>query len=98
MINVYCFRSGQIVLAHRKDEPKGALLIYGGGGRGLRDFVNALARHAYDGKTLLVPCLPEAETEDAAILAVNRFASRIEWAFERREQIAWEKKHQRVPA
>lgn len=42
------------------------------------DVVSGLARHAYDGVTLLVPGVPEAETQAEGIDALIQFRSRIE--------------------
>ncbi len=40
--------------------------------------VTAIARHAYDGATLLVPGLPEAASDGDAIKAVEEFKRQIE--------------------
>lgn len=45
--------------------------------RRFRDVVSALARHSYDGVTLLVPGVPEAETQADGIDALIRFRSLI---------------------
>lgn len=68
----YCYRSGQIKVGPRC--PEGALpLAYGPESR-LRKAVSVRARHAYDGKTKLVPGVPEADNEDAAIEAARQFS------------------------
>lgn len=70
-----CYRGGQIGLGVR--EPKGAITFASGSARKLRAIVSAVARHAYDGKTLLVPGIPEAENDDAALAALERFQGEI---------------------
>ena len=42
----------------------------------LKATISAIARHAYDGTTLLVPGVPEAENDDAACDAVIAFRGR----------------------
>lgn len=44
-----------------------------------RDIVEVNARRAYDGKTLLVPGIPEANNDDEALIALKRFRKMIEW-------------------
>ena len=63
--------------------PKGALPI----GRHrrfvtLHGAVSAVARLAYDNETLLVPGVPEAKTDDAALDAVVAFAKAVETRLE----------------
>ena len=43
-----------------------------------REDIEAEARHAYDGTSLLVPGVPEAETGDEAVDALLRFTHRLE--------------------
>lgn len=52
---------GAIEIAKDRDEQR------------LRDLICATARHAYDGVTLLVPGVPEAESEEAAADALVRW-------------------------
>jgi hypothetical protein len=61
----YCFASGQIGFA--ADVPKGALPFLRGRDRDLRAFICGVARHAYDGETLLVPGVPEAPNQNVAL-------------------------------
>ena len=70
----FCWASGQIGFG--RETPKGALPFAKGRPRVLRPFVDAVARHAYDGKTLLVPGIPEAPNQTDAGEALERF---IEW-------------------
>lgn len=57
-LSAFCWASGVIQFAKRK--PKGALLLMRGPARKVRQTITATARHGYDGKTLLVPGVPEA--------------------------------------
>jgi hypothetical protein len=76
-ITAYCFRNGVIKFRAGK-EPKGALNLARGTGKRFRDVVTANARLAYDGKTWLVPGIPEAmEDDNAACDAAIRFSERI---------------------
>ena len=57
---------------------RGTLPITSGPARKLRKAVSGLARLAYDGKTLLVPGLPEARNWDERSAALRRFQAEIE--------------------
>lgn len=46
--------------------------------------IGVQARHAYDGRTLLVPGIPEAANDDAALDALRAFATRAGAAIGRR--------------
>lgn len=68
----YCYRSGEIEFG--TSIPDGALPVgHGGSAEKLRDIVEFNARHAYDGTTLLVPGIPEAETDNEANDAYRYF-------------------------
>lgn len=56
--------------------PEGDLFLIDGPEAPLRDLVSGAARHAYAGM-LLVPGLPEAETDDAALDALIVFRDRL---------------------
>lgn len=71
LYRAFCWRGGVIEFGHRI--PDGALPVDHGTERSVRRRVEPLARHAYDGKTLLVPGIPEAEDDDAALAAYERF-------------------------
>jgi hypothetical protein len=76
----YCFASGRI--GFRARTPKGALPIARGpdsrrGRRRLREFLCGVSRHSYDGKTLIVPGIPEASSQFAAHRALEAFISWI---------------------
>ncbi len=67
------------VIRFGKRCPKGALPI----GRHhrlitLHNTVSAVARLAYDNETLLVPGVPEAKSDDAALAAVVAFAKAVD--------------------
>jgi hypothetical protein len=67
----YCYRSGQIMFG--RTVPEGAIEVTRGPAKKLRKLICAVARHAYDGKTLLVPGIPEAPNERQAEAALRRF-------------------------
>jgi len=75
MASVVCLRSGEVFVARRV--PKGAMEIVSGHGKRLKRVLLAEARHAYDGRTLLVPGVPEAESDLQAIHAVKAFEQRL---------------------
>jgi hypothetical protein len=58
--------------------PDGALPVDHGVEACVRERVEALARHAYDGKTLLVPGISEAQSDDEALEAAQRFRDILE--------------------
>lgn len=67
----YCHRSGEITISDTELDT-GLLFL----GSGDDDFVTRLkirARHAYDGKTYLVPNVPEAANEEDAVTSVHYF-------------------------
>lgn len=74
-MRAYCFASGQIDFSTRI--PEGALPIAEGPDKPLRDFISGVARHAYDGETLLVPGVPEAEDQLKAVEALQAFVAWI---------------------
>lgn len=71
----WAWRTG--VIEFGAAEPDGALPIARGPGKKLRAVVEALARHAYDGKTLLVPGIPEAANSNAAVDALLAFQAQV---------------------
>ncbi len=70
----YAWRSGEIGLGRRA--PHGTISFAQGPGCKLRRLVEARSRRAYDNKTLLVPGVPEADTDTAALEALKAFG---EW-------------------
>lgn len=79
----YCWRGGVIEFGRRV--PKGARPIIEGRGRKVREHVEVCARHAHDGKTLLVPGIPEAPDDEAALFALNAFGAWVRKTFPRTE-------------
>lgn len=71
MAHIVCYRSGETFVSRRV--PKGTMKVVTGHGRRLKRILSVCARHAYDGKTLLVPGLPEAGNDLQAIAAVKGF-------------------------
>jgi hypothetical protein len=84
IIRAYCYASGLIGFGTKI--PKGALVIARGPEQPLREFIEVNARHGYRTKlvngrpskirgsdTLLVPGLPEAENQHAALDALHRW-------------------------
>jgi hypothetical protein len=67
----YCYRSGQIRFGRKV--PEGAIQVAKGPAKPLRNLIRCVSRQAYDGTTLLVPGIPEAETESQAEDALRRF-------------------------
>lgn len=68
-MRAYCYASGLIEFG--RHVPEGALPIARGPARKLRDFIDAVSRHAYDGETLLVPGVPEAPDQSAGLNALQ---------------------------
>lgn len=77
----YCYGSGQIGFGEKC--PGGALPLVRGGDQEVRDFMSGVARHAYDGETLLVPGIPEAENQTIAFQKLIVFLNWIEPAAKR---------------
>lgn len=75
LYRAYCWRGGVIEFGRRV--PTGALPLDHGTERSVRDRVEPLARRAYQKGVLLVPGIPEAETDVAALEAYERFVALI---------------------
>lgn len=69
------YANGVIVFSRKC--PSRALPITSAPAARLRKAVSGLARRAYDGKTLLVPGLPEAESWDRRSEALIRFTAAV---------------------
>ncbi|MCY4395886.1 MAG: host nuclease inhibitor protein [Rhodospirillaceae bacterium] len=70
----HAWRSGRIEFRPLQSKcPEGALPLP----PVLRTRIEAKARHSYDGKTLLVPGIPEAESDTEALDALERFCDRL---------------------
>lgn len=65
----YCFASGQIGFGPRC--PAGALPVVRGPEKAVLEFIEGVARHAYDGKTLLIPGIPEAQDQSEGLAKLN---------------------------
>lgn len=75
-MHAYCYASGQIEFAPKI--PEGALPIASGPDKTLREWICGVARHDYDGETLLVPGIPEAQDDQMKALdALKRFTTWI---------------------
>lgn len=70
-VNCYCYRSGEIGFS--KKVPDGTLPIFFNCTKKEKDKISAYARLAYDNKTLLIPGIPEASTDEEAYTAFRRF-------------------------
>ncbi|MBB2170334.1 host nuclease inhibitor protein [Gluconacetobacter aggeris] len=76
VIHAYCFRSGEIDFG--PTFPDGPLpLVNARSTKKIREIVEVNTRRAYDGETLLVPGIPEADREDAARAAWRYFRDLI---------------------
>lgn len=73
----YCLRSGQVRITARK-VPDGAMpLVTAKSYQRLRRAVDGVARLAYDNRTRLVPGIPEADDDEAALKAAMRFSQNL---------------------
>ena len=82
MTVAYCWRSGHVEFG--RTVPDGAILIIRGPDELVRELVEPACRLAYDNKTLLVPGIPEADSDDAACKAAMSFICWIESRVRRR--------------
>ena len=78
-----CSRAGVITFAPQVPVDMSLLPIARGPSRKLKERIEGVARHAYDGITLLVPGIPEAPNEAAALNALQAFRAWIKPRFER---------------
>jgi len=78
-----CYASGEFVFARTIPVDTQALPIAHGPAKKLRERISAVARHAYDGETLLVPGIPEAPDQKHAMDALLRFMDWIRPSFKR---------------
>jgi len=72
MTFAYCWASGLIEFGRKV--PEGAIQISKGTGRKWKERIQVRARLAYDGKSYLVPGIPEGEDNKAKVEALARFA------------------------
>ena len=76
MVRAYWWASVEIEIG--KAVPKGALEIAASRStKKLKEIIEVCARHAYDGVTLLVPGIPEADSQSDKILAFGRFREMV---------------------
>ena len=75
LAKAYCWDNG--VIEFGETVPEGALGLGDGPKEWLRDCVAAWGRLAYDNETWLVPGVPEAEDQGAALGAVIAFRGRL---------------------
>lgn len=75
MAVILCWRCGTLDIKSRPVD--GALVIARGPRKRLEQALSACARHSYDGKTMLVPGVPEVETDDNAVAAAIAFQGMI---------------------
>lgn len=78
-LRAWCWAGGVIEFGPIQDMPDGALPIALGPWGAVVEAVTAQARHAYGNGCLLVPGVPEAADEFAAVDAVTAFARRVRW-------------------
>lgn len=78
MLFAFCWASGEVGFG--SSVPEGAITLAQGRNRIVRQNIMATSRMAYDGKTLLVPGIPEAESYDDAEKAL---AKHIGWLKQR---------------
>lgn len=75
MAFAFCDRRGVIEIAAYK--PAGMFPLGKGRAERLTNIIQGIARQAYDGRTWLVPGIPEAETDEEAVEAAKRFRDRV---------------------
>lgn len=65
-------RQDGVIFFHKRLKSK-ALMIIEGKRKRVKRIISAKARHAYDGKTLLVPGIPEAKDSNYRVYALFDF-------------------------
>lgn len=75
ILKAYCWRTGQLQLA--REVPEGALELAQAPDKVMTDAVQATARLAYD-NTWLVPGVPEASSDTAAVDAVIDYQKHLQ--------------------
>jgi hypothetical protein len=73
--HIYAYRSGRIGLS--KTVPKGAIGVITGTRAELTAVLSPHARHGYDGEAMLVPGVPEAKSQKAALQALEHWRERL---------------------
>lgn len=82
MASIVCYRSGETEVVNTV--PEGTIVLATGKRHRLEEVLSAVARHAYDGETLLVPGLPEAADSNQALAAATAFQQMLNRRLARR--------------
>lgn len=77
-MRAWCWANG--VIEFGRHVPVSAIESASGPKRPLREYISVMARHAYDGETLLVPGVPEAEDQEHGVDALRKWCN---WCAER---------------
>lgn len=77
----FCDAAGVIEISNTV--PAGVIVFASGPEKVLRERCEVAARHAYDGKTLLVPGVPEAPNQRVGIAALEAWVKWITPSFEK---------------
>lgn len=75
-IHVYCRGDGNLEFGPRC--PGAAIPIGYGPEDRLRKVVSTLARHSYDGQSLVIPGVPEAENDNDVLAAMWAFSDQVQ--------------------
>jgi len=77
MTQAYCFASGELEFTSALDVPDGAILLKENCTKDQMDKLKIRCRISYDGKTRLIPGIPEAEDQEEAMDALIKWKN---WA------------------
>ncbi|WP_439596486.1 hypothetical protein [Falsiroseomonas sp.] len=83
-----CWQSGEIDVVAAKEVPQGTIVLAKGEQAHLEAAIQGSARLSYDGKTWLVPGVPEADDGDAALNAALLYRNRLGNSLRRVQQEA----------
>lgn len=80
IITAFCYANGVVRFTSPKRQrvPDGALMICKGTRKWLRANLEPACRVAYDNKTLLVPGIPEADSQGEALTALIKFRNWVQ--------------------
>lgn len=73
--HIVAHRSGKAYV--RQSVPQGTISVITGRKTELVELLSVHARHGFDGETFLVPGVPEAENERAALQALRKWQDRL---------------------
>lgn len=77
LVHAYCFQTG--VIEFGTEVPAGAIVVAASYmEKRLKNFIEVNARHSYDGKTLLVPGVPEQANEYRKVNALGDWLDLLE--------------------